>query len=55
MIGGMPVEPGRQIVQIGGGEPPLVIPMFNNISTNSNINSPGASSTSRQTFGLNAP
>lgn len=32
-----------------------VIPMFNNITTNSNIDSPGASNNSRQTFGLNAP
>lgn len=32
-----------------------VIPMFNNITTNSNIDSPGASNTSDQTFGLNAP
>lgn len=23
VIGGVPVEPGRQIVQVGGGEPPL--------------------------------
>ncbi|GAA2694344.1 hypothetical protein [Streptomyces lunalinharesii] len=23
MIGGVPVEPGQQIVQVGGGEPPL--------------------------------
>ncbi|MFF1353785.1 hypothetical protein [Streptomyces sp. NPDC058297] len=32
-----------------------VIPMFNNITTNSNINSPGASNNSHQAFGLNAP
>ncbi|MCX4644227.1 MULTISPECIES: hypothetical protein [unclassified Streptomyces] len=32
-----------------------VIPMFNNITTNSNINSPGASNNSHQNFGLNAP
>ncbi|MET9669683.1 hypothetical protein ABZY19_30720 [Streptomyces sp. NPDC006475] len=32
-----------------------VIPMFNNITTNNNINSPGASNSSLQTFGLNAP
>ncbi|MGW1724816.1 hypothetical protein ACWCQK_17990 [Streptomyces sp. NPDC002306] len=32
-----------------------IIPMFNNITTNSNINSPGASNNSRQNFGLNAP
>ncbi|MEU9376004.1 hypothetical protein AB0D94_19800 [Streptomyces sp. NPDC048255] len=32
-----------------------VIPMFNNITTNNNINSPDASNVSRQDFGLNAP
>ncbi|MFD3438875.1 hypothetical protein ACFWU3_15380 [Streptomyces sp. NPDC058685] len=32
-----------------------VIPLFNNISTNSNINSPAAGNTSQQVFGLNAP
>ncbi|MEU9271220.1 hypothetical protein AB0E04_38135 [Streptomyces sp. NPDC048251] len=32
-----------------------VIPMFNNITTNNNIHSPGASNVSRQAFGLNAP
>ncbi|MER5430569.1 hypothetical protein [Streptomyces sp. NPDC002588] len=32
-----------------------VIPMFNNITTNNNIHSPGASNVSRQDFGLNAP
>ncbi|MFF3937448.1 hypothetical protein [Streptomyces phaeofaciens] len=32
-----------------------VIPMFNNITTNSNIDSPGASNDSHQAFGLNAP
>nr|WSW48722.1 DUF11 domain-containing protein [Streptomyces sp. NBC_01001]WSW48819.1 DUF11 domain-containing protein [Streptomyces sp. NBC_01001] len=32
-----------------------VIPMFNNITTNNNINSPGASNNSRQNFGLNTP
>ncbi|WP_405569351.1 hypothetical protein [Streptomyces sp. NBC_01167] len=32
-----------------------VIPMFNNITTNSNIGSPGASNNSHQVFGLNAP
>ncbi|MET7364480.1 hypothetical protein ABZS61_01385 [Streptomyces sp. NPDC005566] len=32
-----------------------VIPMFNNITTNNNINSPHASNNSRQVFGLNAP
>ena len=32
-----------------------VIPMFNNITTNSNINSPGAANTSGQIFGVNAP
>lgn len=32
-----------------------VIPMFNNISINDNINSPGASNDSRQTFRLDAP
>ncbi|WP_329571966.1 hypothetical protein [Streptomyces sp. NBC_01361] len=32
-----------------------VIPMFNNITTNSNIDSPGASNNSHQAFGLNAP
>ncbi|MCX5374931.1 hypothetical protein [Streptomyces sp. NBC_00091] len=32
-----------------------VIPMFNNITTNNNIHSPGASNASRQAFGLNAP
>ncbi len=29
--------------------------MFNNISTNSNIHSPGASNTSGQAFHVNAP
>lgn len=32
-----------------------VIPMFNNITTNNNIGSPGASNTSNQAFDLNAP
>uniref|UniRef100_A0AAU2JJ79 DUF11 domain-containing protein n=1 Tax=Streptomyces sp. NBC_00049 TaxID=2903617 RepID=A0AAU2JJ79_9ACTN len=32
-----------------------VIPMFNNITTNNNINSPDASNNSRQNFLLNAP
>ncbi|WP_433570937.1 hypothetical protein [Streptomyces sp. CA-251247] len=32
-----------------------VIPLFNNISTQSNIHSPGAINTSTQDFGLNAP
>ncbi|MFF7179797.1 hypothetical protein [Streptomyces sp. NPDC008121] len=32
-----------------------VLPFFNNISTNSNINSPGAGNSTRQEFGLNAP
>ncbi|WP_327683351.1 hypothetical protein [Streptomyces sp. NBC_00467] len=32
-----------------------VIPMFNDITTNSNINSPGAANTSGQIFGMNAP
>lgn len=32
-----------------------VLPMFNNITTNSNINSPGASNRSGQVFGVNAP
>ncbi|MFF3675695.1 hypothetical protein ACFYYS_17070 [Streptomyces sp. NPDC002120] len=32
-----------------------VLPMFNNITTNNNVLSPGASNTSRQTFGVNAP
>ncbi|MEK0099269.1 hypothetical protein WDA79_12370 [Streptomyces sp. A475] len=32
-----------------------VIPMFNNITTNNNINSPGASNNSHQNFELNAP
>ncbi|WP_327187369.1 DUF7933 domain-containing protein [Streptomyces sp. NBC_01334] len=32
-----------------------LIPMFNNITTNNNINSPGASNNSRQTYRLNAP
>ncbi|MCJ1677820.1 DUF11 domain-containing protein [Streptomyces sp. APSN-46.1] len=32
-----------------------ILPMFNNISINNNIHSPGASNNSRQTFGLNAP
>jgi uncharacterized repeat protein (TIGR01451 family) len=32
-----------------------VLPMFNNITTNSNINSPGASNSSRQNLLLNAP
>ncbi|AZM92774.1 DUF11 domain-containing protein [Streptomyces sp. W1SF4] len=32
-----------------------VIPMFNNITTNNNIGSPGASNTSGQGFDLNAP
>ncbi|MFF1686942.1 MULTISPECIES: hypothetical protein [unclassified Streptomyces] len=32
-----------------------VIPMFNNITTNNNINSPGASNSSRQNFELDAP
>lgn len=32
-----------------------VIPMFNNISINHNIDSPGASNNSSQNFGLNAP
>ena len=45
----------------GGGESILpinlngVIPLFNNISTNSNIDSPAAGNTGRQVFGLNAP
>ncbi|MFF5447239.1 hypothetical protein [Streptomyces sp. NPDC012888] len=44
----------------GDGRPVLpitlhgVIPMFNNLTTNNNINSPGAGSNSRQTFSLNA-
>ncbi|MFD3943136.1 hypothetical protein [Streptomyces sp. NPDC058579] len=32
-----------------------VLPMFNNISTNNNINSPGASNTTGQKFSLTAP
>ncbi|MEU9083068.1 hypothetical protein [Streptomyces sp. NPDC048357] len=32
-----------------------VLPMFNNITTNNNVLSPGASNTSRQNFGVNAP
>ncbi|WP_405634397.1 DUF11 domain-containing protein [Streptomyces sp. NBC_00056] len=32
-----------------------VIPMFNNISINNNIKSPGATNTNTQNFGLNAP
>ncbi len=32
-----------------------VIPMFNNITTNNNIHSPGASNVSSQTFGVDAP
>ncbi|MEV6583225.1 hypothetical protein AB0M92_34280 [Streptomyces sp. NPDC051582] len=32
-----------------------VLPMFNNVTTNNNINSPGAGNSSRQVFGLNAP
>ncbi|MER7666661.1 MULTISPECIES: hypothetical protein [unclassified Streptomyces] len=32
-----------------------VLPMFNNITTNNNIHSPGASNASGQVFGLNAP
>ncbi|MCT4357697.1 DUF11 domain-containing protein [Streptomyces sp. Je 1-79] len=32
-----------------------VLPMFNNISTNNNINSPGASNTNGQKFSLTAP
>ncbi|MFE1560981.1 hypothetical protein ACFW6V_39105, partial [Streptomyces sp. NPDC058734] len=32
-----------------------VIPMFNNITTNNNIGSPGASNTSNQAFDVNAP
>ncbi|WP_164721031.1 hypothetical protein [Streptomyces sp. W1SF4] len=32
-----------------------VIPMFNNISTNNNINSPGARNATTQNFGLSAP
>ncbi|MFD9000867.1 hypothetical protein ACFV0T_07830 [Streptomyces sp. NPDC059582] len=32
-----------------------VIPMFNNISINNNIKSPGASNTTTQDFGVNAP
>ncbi|GAB7109595.1 hypothetical protein JCM4814A_79100 [Streptomyces phaeofaciens JCM 4814] len=45
----------------GGGDSILpvslngVIPMFNNISTNSNIDSPGATNVSNQTFDLNTP
>uniref|UniRef100_A0AAU2JVC5 DUF11 domain-containing protein n=1 Tax=Streptomyces sp. NBC_00049 TaxID=2903617 RepID=A0AAU2JVC5_9ACTN len=32
-----------------------ILPLFNNITINNNIHSPGASNSSRQTFGLNAP
>lgn len=32
-----------------------ILPMFNNINVNNNINSPGASNTSTQKFGLNTP
>jgi uncharacterized repeat protein (TIGR01451 family) len=32
-----------------------VLPMFNNITVNNNIKSPGASNNSRQNFGLNSP
>lgn len=32
-----------------------VVTLFNNITTNNNFNSPGASNTSNQNFGLNAP
>ncbi|MGR4877918.1 hypothetical protein ACIPUC_00525 [Streptomyces sp. LARHCF249] len=32
-----------------------ILPMFNNISINNNIHSPGAINNTRQTFGLNAP
>ncbi|MFI6150672.1 hypothetical protein [Streptomyces sp. NPDC051109] len=32
-----------------------VLPMFNNITTNNNIHSPGATNVSGQTFGLNTP
>ena len=32
-----------------------IIPMFNNISVNNNIKSPGASNTTTQNLGLNAP
>jgi hypothetical protein len=32
-----------------------ILPMFNNISINNNIDSPGASNNSHQAFGLNAP
>ena len=32
-----------------------VIPMYNNITTNSNINSPGAANVSNQDFAVNAP
>jgi hypothetical protein len=32
-----------------------IFPMFNNISTNDNINSPGAINTTTQDFDLNAP
>ncbi|MFF5934080.1 hypothetical protein [Streptomyces sp. NPDC012508] len=32
-----------------------VLPMFNNISTNNNINSPGAGNTTGQKFSLTAP
>ncbi|MFF8848372.1 hypothetical protein ACF08N_38055 [Streptomyces sp. NPDC015127] len=32
-----------------------IIPMFNNISTNNNINSPNASNTNNQVFGVNTP
>ncbi|MFF3937640.1 hypothetical protein [Streptomyces phaeofaciens] len=45
----------------GGGGPLLpvtldgVIPMFNNITTNSNIDSPGAANVSNQDFAVNAP
>ncbi|MEV8533983.1 hypothetical protein [Streptomyces sp. NPDC051211] len=32
-----------------------ILPMFNNITTNNNINSPGASNVSSQTLRVNAP
>ncbi|MGR4884050.1 hypothetical protein ACIPUC_32185 [Streptomyces sp. LARHCF249] len=32
-----------------------ILPMFNNVSINNNINSPGASNTTTQNFGLNTP
>jgi hypothetical protein len=52
--------PGPDCNGSGGGGSILpinlngLIPMFNNITTNNSINSPGATNTSNQTFGLNA-